>query len=128
MEHRVMGRNRSFEKRAQEEVERLKAQEAAEEERKQARLRELAEQARERREAEAAEEERRKEERDARLRRAQEEKAKVSARRSWKASGGTEAAFEEAWPSMWEEMLKRRTIDADGRAREEMARSGVSHI
>jgi hypothetical protein len=29
---------------------------------------------------------------------------------------------------MWEEMLKRRTIDADGWAREEMARSGVSQI
>jgi hypothetical protein len=29
---------------------------------------------------------------------------------------------------MWEEMLKRRTIDADGRARQHMARSGVSRI
>jgi hypothetical protein len=130
-----MGTNRSFARRAREEVERIKAEEAAKEERKQARMRELAEQARERREAEAAEEERRKEERDAKLRRAQEDKAELkerlakdSARRSWKASGGTGAAFEEAWPSMWEEMLKRRTIDADGRAREEMARSGVSQI
>jgi hypothetical protein len=130
-----MGRNRSFEKRAREEVERIKAREAAEEERKQARMRELAEQARERREAEAAEERRRKEERDAKLRRSQEEKAQVeerlakdSARRSWKASGGTEVAFDQAWPSMWEEMLKRRTIDADGRARQQMARSGVSQI
>jgi hypothetical protein len=43
-------------------------------------------------------------------------------------SGGTETTFEEAWPSMWEEMLKRRTIDADGRARQHMARSGVSRI
>jgi hypothetical protein len=24
----------------------------------------------------------------------------------------------QAWPSMWGEMLKRRTVDADGRARE----------
>ena len=130
-----MGRNRSFEKVARAEVARIKAQEATEEERNQARMRELAEQARERREAEAAEEERRKEERDTKLRRSEEEKAELeellakdSARRSWKASGGTEAAFEEAWPSMWEEMLKRRTIDADGLAREEMARSGVSQI
>jgi hypothetical protein len=37
-------------------------------------------------------------------------------------------AFEQAWPSMWEEMLKRRTVDADGAAREEMARSSVSRI
>jgi hypothetical protein len=29
---------------------------------------------------------------------------------------------------MWEEMLKQRTIDADGRAREEMDRSTVSRI
>jgi hypothetical protein len=130
-----MGTNRSFEKRAREEVERIKAQEAAKEEYKQARMRELVEQARERREAEAAEERRRKEDRDAKVRRSQEEKAEVEerlakdfARRRWKASGGTEAAFEEVRPSMWQEMLKRRTIDADGRAREEMARSGVSQI
>ena len=130
-----MDRNRSFEKRAREEVERIKAEEAAEEERKQERMRELAEQARERREAEAAEEERRKAERDAKLRRYQEDMAELeerlakdSARRSWKGSGGTEAAFEQAWPSMWEEMLKRRTIDADRRARDAMARSSVSRI
>ena len=130
-----MSRNRSFEKRALEEVERIKAEEAAEEERKQARMRELAEQARERREAEAAEERRREEERDAKLMRSQEEKAELeerlakdSARRQWKASGGTEAAFDQAWPSMWEEMLKRRTIDADRAARETMARGGVSRI
>jgi hypothetical protein len=130
-----MGRSRSFARRAREEVERIKAQEAAEEERKQARIRELAEQARERREAEAAEEERRKEERDARLRRPQEEKAKGeerlarnSARHQWKASGGTEAAFDPAWPSMWEEMLKRRTVDADWRARQQLTRSTISHM
>ena len=130
-----MGRNRSFERRAREEVERIKAEEAAEEERGQAKMRELAEQARERREAEAAEEERREEERDAKLRRSREENAEVeerlardSARRSWKTSGGTEAAFDQAWPSMWEEMLKRRTIDADNAAREAMARSSVSRF
>jgi hypothetical protein len=130
-----MGRNRSFEKRARAEVERIKAQEAAEEERRQARMRELAEQAKEQRETEAAEERKRKEERDAKLRRSQEERAEVeewlarnSARRSWKASGGTEAAFDQAWPSMWEEMLKRRTIDADRLARQEMHQSGTSRI
>jgi hypothetical protein len=130
-----MGRNRSFAKRAREEVERIKAQEAAEEERKQARMRELAEQARKRREAEAAEERRRKEEREAKVRRSEDEKtegekrrAKDLARRSWKASGGAEVAFEHAWPSMWDEMLKRRTVEADRVARQEMARSGVSRI
>jgi hypothetical protein len=128
-----MGRNRSFERRAREEVERIKSEEAAEEERKQARMRELALQAREQREAEAAEQRRRKEERDAKLRRSEDEKAegqerqaKDLARRSWKASGGGEAAFDEAWPSIWEEMLKRRTVDADMHARQEMAHSGVA--
>jgi hypothetical protein len=130
-----MSRCRSFERRAREEVERIKAEEVAEEEHKQARMRELAEQARERREVEAAEEGRRKEERDAKLRRSQDEKAegeerraKDLARRSWKARGGKGAAFDEVWPSMWEEMLKRRTADADRWAREVMARSSVSRI
>jgi hypothetical protein len=129
-------RNRSFERRAREEVERIKAQEAAEEERNYARMRrELTEQARERTEAEAAEERRGKEVRDAKLRHFQEEKAEVEERRARdlarhqrKASGGTEAAFDQAWPSMWEEMLKRSTVDADRWAREAMARSGVSRI
>jgi hypothetical protein len=130
-----MGRNTSFEKRAREEVTRIRAQEAAEEERKQARMRELAEQARERREAEAVQERRRKDERDAKLRhsedvkaKGEERRAKDLARRSWKASGGAEVAFDEAWQSMWEEMLKRRTVDADRAAHQEMAQSGVSHI
>lgn len=118
-----MGRNGSFERRAREEVERIKAEEAAEEERKQARMRELSEQARELRETAAAEERRRKEERDAELRHSQGKKAeaeerlaKNSARRRWIASGGTGTAFERAWPSMWEEMLKRRILEADREA------------
>jgi hypothetical protein len=130
-----MGRNRSFERRAREEVERIKAEVAAEEERGQARMRELAEQARERKVARAAEQRRRKDERDAKLRRSEEEKAngeerraRDGARRQWKARGGAEAAFEKAWPSMWEEMLKRRTVDADRGAREAMARSSISRI
>ena len=129
-----MGRNRSFEKRAREEVERIKAEEAAEQERKQARLRKLAEQARKRREAEAEEERRRKEERDAKLRRSEDEKAEGEERLArnsawlrWKASGGTEE-FDWEWPGMRAEMLKRRTIDADSAAREAMAQSSVSRI
>jgi hypothetical protein len=130
-----MGRNRSLEERAREEVERIKAQEAAEEEHRQARMRELAEQARDYREAEAAEERRRKEEQDAKLRRYQDEKAEGEERRArnsawlrWKASGGTEEEFDREWPGMRTEMLKRGTVDADRVAREEMTRSGVSRI
>src|SRR5215210_7065672 len=102
-----MDTNKSFERRAREEVERIKAEETAEEERGQARMRKLAEQARERREIRAAEERRRKDERDAKLRRSEEKKAEDEerrardlARRSWKVSGGTEGAFDRAWPSM----------------------------
>jgi len=75
-----------------------------------------------------------KDERDAKHRHSQEAKAKGEERlardlaRRWNASGGEEAAFEEAWPSMWEEMRKRRTVDADRLARQEMARSGVSQV
>jgi hypothetical protein len=130
-----MGTNRSFERRAREEVERIKAEEAAEEEHKQARMRELAEQARERREAEAAEQRKRKEERDTKLRRCEDEKAegeerraKDLARRRWRASGGTDEEFDREWPGMRTEMLKRRTVDADRVAREEMTRSCVSRI
>ena len=115
-------------------MERIKAQEVAEEERNQARMRELAKQARERREAEAAEERRREEERNAKFRRSRDEKAEVEERLArnsawlrWKASGGTEEFYRE-WPGMRTEMLKRRTVDADRVAREEMTRSGVSRI
>jgi hypothetical protein len=85
-------------------------------------------------EVEAEKERKRKAERDAKLQQTQEEgkaeerRAKESARRQWKVSGGTEAAFEEAWPSMWEEMLKRRTMDAERGAREDQRASGVSRI
>jgi hypothetical protein len=130
-----MGRNRSLEERAREEVERIKAQEAAEEEHRQARMRELAEQARQRREAEAAEEERRKGERDAKLRRSQEEKAEGEERQArnsawlrWKASGGTEKEFDREWQGMRTELLKRRIGEAEERARREMYQSRVSRI
>jgi colicin import membrane protein len=96
-----MSRRDSLEERARAEVERIKAEEAAEQERKQERMRELAEQARERREVEAEKERGRKAEREAKLRRvqaegakAEERRAKESARRQWRASGGTEVAFE----------------------------------
>jgi hypothetical protein len=37
-------------------------------------------------------------------------------------------AFERPWPSMWDEMVTRRTVDADRAARQEMARSTISRI
>ena len=130
-----MSRTNSFEERAREEVARIKAEEAAEDQRKQERMRELAKEARERREAEAAEERKHKAEREAKLRRTEEEKgkaeerrAKEGARRQWKASGGTEAAFEGAWPSMREEMLKRRTLERETQARQLQQARGVSRI
>lgn len=116
-------------------MERIKAERVAEEERKQARMRELAEEARERREAQAAEERRREADRHAKLRRVEEERRQAEERRArnlalhrWKAGGGTEAAFEGAWPSMWEEMLKRRTMDTERQARHNQQASGVSRI
>jgi DNA repair exonuclease SbcCD ATPase subunit len=126
---------KSFEQRAREEVERIKAQKAAEVERKQARMRELSEQARKYREAEAAEQRKREAERNAKLRRVQEEEARSEERRArtlaihrWKANGGTEAAFDKAWPSMWQKLLKGRTMDGESRAREGQRISGVSRI
>jgi transposase len=86
-------------------------------------------------EARIAEQRRRAAERTAKLRHSQEEKAegeerraRDAARRSWKANGGTEAAFDQAWPSMWEEMLKRRTVGIDREALQAMTRSSVSRI
>jgi hypothetical protein len=98
-------------------------------------MRELAEQARERREAEGAEEGRRKEERDAKLRRSQEEKAgreerlaRERARRRWLSGGGTEEEFEQEWPGMRTEILRRHTIEDDANARLAQRRSGISNL
>jgi hypothetical protein len=130
-----MGRKGSFEERARDEVARIQQLKAAEEERKQERMRELAKEAREHREVEDEKERKRKAVRDAKLRQVQEEEGKAEERRAregalrqWKVSGGTEAAFEWAWPSMWEEMLKRRTMDAEKQAREDQRARGFSRI
>jgi hypothetical protein len=113
-----MSRRKSFEERAREEVERIKAQEAAEEERKQERMRELAEEARQHREAQAAEERKREE----------EERTKRAVFNSWVANGGAPGEFEAAWPELRAEMLKRRTIEQDSQARQQQRSSGVSRI
>jgi hypothetical protein len=127
-----MGRSKSFEERAREEVERIKAENAAEEERKQERMRELAKEARERREAEAEEERKRKAERDAKLRLTQEDKGKAEEERvkramfgSWVANGGAPGEFEAAWPTLKREMLTQRTLEREAGARE--AHRAASH-
>jgi hypothetical protein len=127
-----MSRRKSFEERAREEVERIKAENAAEEERKRERMRELAKEARERREAEAEKERKRKAERDAKLRRTQEEESKAEEERvkrqmfgSWVANGGAPGEFEDAWPNLRREMLTQRTLEREAEARE--AHRGASH-
>jgi hypothetical protein len=53
---------------------------------------------------------------------------KESARRAWLADGGRSADFEKEWPKLRDEGRRRRVMDADRRAREEMRSSGVSAI
>jgi len=58
----------------------------------------------------------------------EEERAKRSALTSWTLSGGTEAEFEEAWPSLRIEMLKRRVLENEDRARADQRRNGISSL
>ncbi len=114
-----MGR-RSIEDRARAEVERIKAEERREEERLEARLEELRKEA-DARQAERAEQARqeaarRQETREAE-RAAGEEAEKRSAFRTWTANGGNAGDFEATWPELRREALKRRTLDAEERAR-----------
>lgn len=53
---------------------------------------------------------------------------KESARRAWLADGGREADFEREWPRLRDEGRRRRVVDADRRAREEMRLHGPSRI
>jgi hypothetical protein len=53
---------------------------------------------------------------------------KDSARRAWIRDGGREADFEKAWPSLRDEGRRRRVVDADRRAREQMRLHGPSRI
>ncbi len=69
------------------------------------------------------------EERQAREEQERQERAeKEAARRAWIRDGGTNGDFERAWPELRDEARKRRIMDADQRAREEMRASGVSRI
>jgi hypothetical protein len=62
------------------------------------------------------------------VRESREREMKDSARLAWLDAGGTGEEFEREWPGMRTEMLKRRIVDAEGRARQEMYQSGVSRI
>jgi hypothetical protein len=53
---------------------------------------------------------------------------KENARRAWLADGGKEADFEKEWPKLRDEGRRRRVIDADRRAREEMRNGTTSRI
>ena len=53
---------------------------------------------------------------------------KESARRAWLAEGGRVEDFEREWPQLRDEGRRRRIVDADKRAREEMQLRGVSRI
>jgi hypothetical protein len=51
------------------------------------------------------------------LRQRREKEMKEPALASWTASGGREADFEKAWPSLRVEMLKRRTLENEEQTR-----------
>lgn len=53
---------------------------------------------------------------------------KEAGRRAWLADGGREADFEKAWPKLRDQLRRRRVMDADRRAREEMRAHGPSRI
>ena len=53
---------------------------------------------------------------------------KDSALRSWLDAGGKAEEFEEEWPSLRTEMLRRRTLEAETNARTAQRRSGVSSL
>jgi hypothetical protein len=53
---------------------------------------------------------------------------KESARRAWLAEGGRAEDFEQQWVQIRDEGRRRRVMDADKRAREEMQLRGVSRI
>lgn len=48
-----------------------------------------------------------------------ERAAKTSARASWIASGGDVRAFDAAWPKLRSEMLRKRTIEREERAKQQ---------
>jgi hypothetical protein len=57
-----------------------------------------------------------------------EQMEKESARRAWLADGGRGADFENEWPKLRDEGRRRRVVDADRRAREQMRNGTTSRI
>jgi hypothetical protein len=74
----------------------------------------------------AEEQERRKLLDDARHKREQE--MKDSALRCWLDAGGTAEEFEEEWPSLRTEMLKRRTLETETNSRAAHMRGGIGSL
>lgn len=59
------------------------------------------------------------------LRQNRENDMKDSARSSWLAAGGTEAEFEEEWPSIRTQMLREHALEGDFAARRETRGRGI---
>jgi hypothetical protein len=57
-----------------------------------------------------------------------EEMEKEAGRRAWIRDGGREADFEKEWPKLRDQGRRRRVIDADRKAREEMRNGTTSRI
>ena len=69
------------------------------------------------------------EEREAKEKRLRQERVeKENARRIWVRDGGSEDAFEKAWPELRDEIRRKRVAGADVRARERQRGSGISKI
>lgn len=62
------------------------------------------------------------------LQKKREQEMKDSALRPWLDAGGTEEEFEEAWPGLRSEILKRRTLDADAEVRRASFRNILSNF
>jgi hypothetical protein len=54
-----------------------------------------------------------------------EQMEKESARRAWLADGGSEADLQREWPKLRDQGRRRRVMDADRQARQEM-RNGIT--
>jgi hypothetical protein len=61
-------------------------------------------------------------------RRKREKEMKHSARSSWLDAGGKAEEFEEEWPSLRTEILRRRALEAETNACAAQRRSGVSSL
>ena len=59
---------------------------------------------------------------------ARERMEKATLKREWLADGGSEAAFEKAYPDLRDEARRKRVVDADRQARAMMQASNVSQI